>query len=67
LKSIPTILIALGHDDRGLPGDAGGGQSGVFTLVLLGLFILASGITVLQVAANPLAAALGDPSRSHFA
>lgn len=38
----------------------------VFTLVLLGLFILASGITIPQVAANPLAAALGEPSRSHF-
>src|SRR3546814_15246543 len=38
----------------------------VYPLVLLGLFMLASGITVLQVAANPLAAALGDPKRSHF-
>ena len=28
--------------------------------------MLASGITVLQVAANPLAAALGDPKYSHF-
>lgn len=37
-----------------------------YWLVLLGLFTLASGITVLQVAANPLAAALGDPARSHF-
>ena len=34
--------------------------------MLLGLFGLASGITVLQVAANPLAAALGDPAGSHF-
>jgi FHS family L-fucose permease-like MFS transporter len=34
--------------------------------VLLGLFVLASGITILQVAANPLAAALGDPKYSHF-
>ena len=38
----------------------------VYPLVLAGLFILASGITILQVAANPLAAALGDPKRSHF-
>src|SRR5690606_35002621 len=38
----------------------------VYGLVLLGLFVLASGITVLQVAANPLAAALGDPKGSHF-
>ncbi|RYG87053.1 MAG: glucose/galactose MFS transporter, partial [Alphaproteobacteria bacterium] len=34
--------------------------------VLVGLFVLAGGITVLQVAANPLAAALGAPERSHF-
>ncbi len=37
-----------------------------YTLVLAGLFILSSGITMLQVAANPLAAALGDPARSHL-
>ena len=37
-----------------------------YALVLAALFLLASGITALQVAANPLAAALGDPSRSHF-
>ena len=37
-----------------------------YPLVLLGLFVLASGITILQVAANPLAAALGPPERSHF-
>ena len=38
----------------------------IYEVVLLGLFVLASGITVLQVAANPLAAALGLPERSHF-
>ena len=37
-----------------------------YSLVLLGLFVLASGITILQVAANPLAAALGKPEGSHF-
>jgi len=39
---------------------------GQYELVLLALFIIASGITVLQVAANPLAAALGRPERSHL-
>lgn len=38
----------------------------LYPLVLAGLFLLASGITILQVAANPLAAALGDPKGSHF-
>jgi FHS family L-fucose permease-like MFS transporter len=37
-----------------------------FAVVLVALFIIASGITILQVAANPLAAALGPPARSHF-
>ena len=37
-----------------------------YELVLVALFVIASGITVLQVAANPLAAALGTPERSHL-
>jgi len=37
-----------------------------FAIVLVGLFIIAGGITILQVVANPLAAALGPPERSHF-
>jgi FHS family L-fucose permease-like MFS transporter len=34
--------------------------------VLAALFVIASGVTLLQVAANPLSAALGKPERSHF-
>jgi MFS transporter, FHS family, L-fucose permease len=37
-----------------------------YELVLAALFVIASGITLLQVAANPLAAVLGPPERSHF-
>jgi FHS family L-fucose permease-like MFS transporter len=37
-----------------------------FAIVLVALFVIAAGITILQVAANPLAAALGPPQRSHF-
>jgi FHS family L-fucose permease-like MFS transporter len=37
-----------------------------YELVLLALFVIASGVTVLQVAANPLVAALGAPERSHL-
>ncbi|MBV8973265.1 MAG: MFS transporter, partial [Sphingomonadaceae bacterium] len=36
-----------------------------YLLVLFALFVMASGITTLQVAANPLAAALGVPERTH--
>ena len=34
--------------------------------VLLALFVIASGVTLLQVAANPLVAVLGKPERAHF-
>jgi FHS family L-fucose permease-like MFS transporter len=38
---------------------------GVHSGFLLALFVLASGITIVQVAANPLAAGVGDPRQSH--
>jgi len=37
-----------------------------YWMVLVALFVLGSGITLLQVAANPLAASLGSPERSHL-
>jgi FHS family L-fucose permease-like MFS transporter len=37
-----------------------------YVIVLAALFIIASGMTVLQVAANPLSAALGPAKTSHF-
>jgi FHS family L-fucose permease-like MFS transporter len=37
-----------------------------FVTVLAGLFIAASGITLLQVAANPLIASMGDQKGAHF-
>lgn len=39
---------------------------GLYPLILAALFVLAIGITTLQVSANPLAAALGPPEGSHF-
>lgn len=38
---------------------------GWYPAFLGALFVLAAGITVVQVAANPLAAGLGDPARAH--
>lgn len=38
---------------------------GIYPGFLAALFVLASGITILQVAANPLIAVIGDRSRSH--
>ena len=37
-----------------------------YTIVLVALFVIAAGITLLQVAANPLSAVLGPRDRSHF-
>jgi FHS family L-fucose permease-like MFS transporter len=37
-----------------------------YWIVLAALFVIAAGVTLLQVAANPLAAALGRPEGSHF-
>ena len=65
-KSVPTVLIALGLMIAGCLIMLGAANVAIYGLVLLGLFTLASGITILQVAANPLAAALGSPERSHF-
>ena len=41
-------------------------QADTFIIVLVAMFIIASGITILQVAANPLAAQLGPVESSHF-
>jgi FHS family L-fucose permease-like MFS transporter len=66
VKAVPAILMALAMMAIGCLIMLGAANVALYTLVLLGLFVLASGITVLQVAANPLAAALGSPEGSHF-
>lgn len=65
-KSVPTILMALGTMICGCILMLIAANIENYTLVLGGLFVLAGGITALQVAANPLAAALGSPEGSHF-
>jgi len=37
-----------------------------YSTILIGLFVAASGITLLQVAANPLISSMGDAKGSHF-
>ena len=64
--SVPTILIALAMMIAGCLTMLAAANLAIYPLVLLGLFVLASGITILQVAANPLAAVLGPPEKSHF-
>lgn len=66
LKSVPSVLISLGLMVLGCLIMLAAANLAIYPVVLLGLFVLASGITILQVAANPLSAALGSPERSHF-
>ncbi len=65
-KSVATVLIALALMIAGCMLMLIASNVAFYGLVLLGLFVLASGITILQVAANPLAAVLGSPDRSHL-
>lgn len=65
-RSVTTVLIALVTMIAGCMLMLVAANLAVYAMVLLGLFILASGITILQVAANPLAAALGRPEGSHL-
>jgi FHS family L-fucose permease-like MFS transporter len=66
VRPMPSIVAALITMILGCLIILAAANAAVFPLVLIGLFVLASGITILQVAANPLVAALGDPDRSHF-
>src|SRR5206468_10688546 len=65
-RSVPSVLIALTMMVAGCLIMLLAANIAVYEVVLLGLFVLASGITVLQVAANALPAVLGPPERSHF-
>ena len=66
LGNSKSILFALGVMVLGCLIVPAATHFDTYSLVLVALFVIASGITVLQVVANPLAAALGPPERSHF-
>jgi len=61
-----SIILALGIMIAGCLCVPLATHLDTFAVVLVALFIIASGITILQVAANPLAALLGPAARSHF-
>ena len=63
---VDTILVSLGLMVCGCLAVTLSTDFGAFWPLLAALFVLAAGFTGLQVAANPLAAALGSPERSHF-
>jgi len=66
LGNSKSIIFALGVMIAGCLIVPAATHFDTFELVLVALFVIAGGITILQVVANPLAAALGPPERSHF-
>jgi FHS family L-fucose permease-like MFS transporter len=66
LGNTKSILVALAIMIAGCLVMPLATKNNSFAVVLVGLFVVASGITILQVVANPLAAALGKPEGSHF-
>lgn len=61
---LPGIVIGLGTMAVGCLLFVPASGSGIYATFLLALFVLAAGITVLQVAANPLIANLGSAASS---
>lgn len=59
------IVIGLGVMALGCLMFVPASGSGIYATFLAALFVLAAGITILQVAANPLIANLGSTSTSH--
>jgi FHS family L-fucose permease-like MFS transporter len=66
LRQIRSVIAALALMTLGCLIVLAGSNVARYEGVLLGLFVIASGVTILQVAANPLAAALGPPEQSHL-
>lgn len=66
LRQVRSVVLALALMTLGCLVILAASNAALYAGVLAGLFVIASGITILQVAANPLAAALGAPERSHF-
>jgi FHS family L-fucose permease-like MFS transporter len=61
-----TIVLSLGAMIAGCLLMPVATYANSYGFVLVALFVIAAGITQLQVAANPLAALLGKPEGSHF-
>lgn len=66
LRAVPSIILAIGMMVGACLIILAATNLATYTGVLAGLFVMASGITILQVAANPLAASLGAPQGTHF-
>jgi FHS family L-fucose permease-like MFS transporter len=63
---VPAIVAALAAMVGGCLLIPLATHADLYPGVLAALFVIASGVTLLQVAANPLVAVLGRPDHSHF-
>ncbi|WP_066683788.1 sugar MFS transporter [Caulobacter sp. CCH9-E1] len=61
-----SVMVGLGGIVAGCFIAIAAAKLHTFALVLTALFVMASGITLLQVAANPLIASMGRPEDSSF-
>jgi FHS family L-fucose permease-like MFS transporter len=61
-----SVIVGLGAIVVGCLMALGAAQAHVYTIFLIALFVMASGVTLLQVAANPLIASMGRPEDSSF-
>ncbi len=62
---LQTVVAGLAVTAAGCLLFTPAASAGVYWGFLLAVFVMASGITVVQVAANPLATAVGDPKFTH--
>ena len=62
---LKSVMVGLVVSAAGCLMFAPAAQTGIYWLFLAALFVLASGITVLQVSANPLMTLLGRPEKAH--
>ncbi|MEJ2817576.1 MULTISPECIES: sugar MFS transporter [unclassified Caulobacter] len=61
-----SVMVGLGGIVAGCFIAIAAAKLHVFGVFLVGLFVMASGVTLLQVAANPLIASMGKPEESSF-
>jgi FHS family L-fucose permease-like MFS transporter len=61
-----SVMVGLGGIVAGCFIAIAAAKMHVFGVFLVGLFVMASGVTLLQVAANPLIASMGKPEESSF-
>ena len=61
-----SVMVGLGGIVAGCFVAIAAAKLHTFGVFLVGLFVMASGVTLLQVAANPLIASMGKPEESSF-